>query len=348
MSRTRTMRRYAVPASIAAGALAVAGGVGMVMANADDLPEKSAEELHAAVQNSDVQGLSGTVEQTADLGLPSAGTDSGDPASLASGSHTLGVWYSANDKIRVAMQNDVQETDVIRDGADVFSWNSQSGESRHETLPADAADAPLWSPSLWSMTPSGVAEQATGTAANTELDTDGTDVVAGRDTYGLILSPTDDTSLVDHVRMAVDAETGVPLSTQVFAKDDPESPALEVTFSDVTFGEPDAEAFQSPAPDDAAVQDGDVAGAVSDQGETWTTGSDWTTVGISEMTEDELVDALVEQGADPEAITGYLDELPQVDGGKLLESSLFTALIADDGNIYYGAVSSDALTGAIG
>lgn len=346
MSRTRTMRRYALPAAIATGALVVAGGVGIVLANADDLPEKTAEELLAAVQNSDVQGLSGTVEQTADLALPTLGSGKGDLASLSNGSHTLGVWYSANDKLRVAMQNDVQETNVIRDGADVYTWNSQTGQARHETLPEPLAGMPLWSPSLWSATPGDAAEQAVGASpAGTKLSTDGTEAVAGRDAYGLIMAPTDETSLVDHVRLSVDAETGVPLSTQVFAKGNPESPALEVAFSDVEFAEPDDSNFTLDVPDGTEVEEGDAGETVAGS-HTKNTGEGWTTVGASQLTQADLVDQLVKQGASKDAVEAYFDELPEVSGGKLMETSLFSVLIGYDGAIYYGAVTPEALTQA--
>lgn len=345
MSRSRTMRRYAVPAAIAAGAITVAGGITFAMASADDLPDKSAEELLADVQGSDVKGLSGTVEENADLGLPEVGKDDSSLASLSSGSHTLGVWYSSHDKGRVALQNDVSETDVVRDGGDVYTWNSDSGDTRHSQLSDKLADMPFWSPSMWTSAPSDTAKKV-ASLPNTELETDGTQVVAGRDTYGLVMSPNSKDSLVDHVRLSVDAETGVPLSTQVYSLDDPKSPALDITFSDVTFGQPDSKNFKANV-DGKSVKESSVPeSAPGGSSGNHRLGHDWSSVGVSEMTQDELVDALVEQGADSAAVENYLEELPQVENGKMLESSLFSAYLTDDGRIFYGSVDPETLVDA--
>ena len=68
------------------------------------------------------------VRLEADLGLPAipiAGQGSSELSSLASGTHTLRVWYSGPDHARVALLGTLGETDVITNGTDVWTWSSR-------------------------------------------------------------------------------------------------------------------------------------------------------------------------------------------------------------------------------
>src|SRR4051812_4240227 len=108
----RASRRRVLTWTAAIGVPAVVGAailVPMAASGAVDLPDKTPAELIAFVAASEVDALSGTVEQTSDLGLPDlgaltgamGGSDSGDaPAaadiddliSLVTGSHTAKVY----------------------------------------------------------------------------------------------------------------------------------------------------------------------------------------------------------------------------------------------------------------
>jgi len=71
------------------------------------LPPRSAAQLLVDVQKARLDGLSGTIVQTSDLGLPAlpgvAGNNSSEFSSLVSGSHTLRVWYAGPQRARVAL-----------------------------------------------------------------------------------------------------------------------------------------------------------------------------------------------------------------------------------------------------
>ena len=102
-----TVRRWLVPAS---AALAVVGGgvaIGVVTNAADSaLPPRSAEELLVDLQTAQVDGLQGTLTFRADLGLPPLpvpSLGSADLGSLASGTHTLRVWYANPGQARIAL-----------------------------------------------------------------------------------------------------------------------------------------------------------------------------------------------------------------------------------------------------
>ena len=82
--------------------------------------------------------------QRADLGVPglpgpSAAGGSSDLTSLVSGTHTLRLWYAGPDRSRVALLGTLGESDVIRNGKDVWLWSSQDKSATHMTLPAEDA-----------------------------------------------------------------------------------------------------------------------------------------------------------------------------------------------------------------
>ncbi|MGH8876706.1 MAG: LolA family protein [Stackebrandtia sp.] len=338
MLRTRTARRFAVPAAIATGAVAVAGGVGIVMANADDLPDKTADQVLSDLQNSDVDGFSGTVTQTADLGLPNSGTGSG-AASLSSGEHKLGVMYSGEqNQAKVSQQGDVKETSYIRDADKLYKWNSQSGESFEYTLSGDAATNPIMPVGAW--WPGATAEKAADSAKNAELSLGDEVNIAGYDAYTLIMTPTEDSALADKVEIAVEAETGMPIGTKVFAEDGTE-PVFSVTYDELNMETPAPENFEFKAPEGSKVEDkGEFGISGSDPS---LLGSGFTSIGTMEATEEEIKEFFVEEGVSGDAVQAWIDEAKQVDGGKVLESTLVNAYLTDDGRLYVGSVTPDAL-----
>ena len=89
-----------------------------------------------------MDNLQGTITQTSDLGLPDLqglGGSSSDTSltSLISGTHTLKVWLSGQDKSRLAVLGKFGESDVIRNGKDVWTWSSDGNTATHRTLTAD-------------------------------------------------------------------------------------------------------------------------------------------------------------------------------------------------------------------
>src|SRR3954454_24809493 len=70
--RSRPALRWLVPTAAAVAVIGGGAAAGTIVANAEpSLPERRAAQLLVDVQNAKVDGLSGTVVQTADLGLPS-------------------------------------------------------------------------------------------------------------------------------------------------------------------------------------------------------------------------------------------------------------------------------------
>jgi outer membrane lipoprotein-sorting protein len=252
--------RWAVPA----GAVAlIAGGVAFTTANADaaaQLPPKTAAQLLVDVAKSPTHPLSGTVVETAKLGLPelpgqAAGTSL---QSLITGSHTARVWYGTDAKARISLIGDLAETDVVRNGTDMWLWSSSTNQATHYRLPAHEAGAeskaPAVPPTL--KDPASAAKQALAAInPSTKVAVDGTGHVAGRPVYELRLSPRDGRSLIASVRIAIDGATSVPLRVQVFAKGATD-PAFETGFTSVQFEQPAASIFRFTPPKGAKVVQG--------------------------------------------------------------------------------------------
>ena len=251
--------RWAAPVGVVT-ALATAAVVVPVMATASPtLPTRTAAELLVSLSEAELQPMSGTVVQTARLGLPELPAAPGGSSlmSLASGSNTLRVWYGGPDQVRLALMGSLAETDVIRSGGDAWLWASDTNTAEHVTLPDRAGmheDIP--SPAEGSgLTPREAAERALAMIdPTTEVTVDGTAEVAGRPVYSLLLRPRDPGSLVSQVRLAVDGETSVPLQVQVLAKGAAE-PAFETGFTAVTFEDPADSVFTFTPPPGATVKE---------------------------------------------------------------------------------------------
>jgi outer membrane lipoprotein-sorting protein len=335
--------RWAVPAVAVA---AVAGGVVLTSAGADaaaQLPPKTAAQLLADVASAPEHALSGTVVETARLGLPelpgqAAGTSL---QSLVTGSHTARVWYGTDGKARVSLVGDLAETDVVRNGHDVWLWSSQTNEATHVQLPA-GADRATPTPTPGTVDPETAAQKALAAIdPSTAVEVDGTGHVAGQEVYELKLTPRDSRSLVGSVRLAIDADTSVPLRVQVFAKGGTE-PAFETGFTAVQFEQPDASVFSFTPPAGAKVTQQALPTAPSRDhaappagGDTPTVvGKGWTSVAVlhgvdvAALGKDETANAIL--GATSSVSGPY-------GSGRLLTTPLLSVLIVGD-TAYVGAV----------
>ncbi|MGC4876109.1 LolA family protein [Micromonospora sp. DT43] len=360
--RSRPVLRWLVPA--AAGVVVIGGGaaVGTFAAEAEpSLPPRTAAQLLVDLQTSQLEGLSGTVVQRADLGLPPlVGLIPGnDLTTLLTGTHTLRVWYSGPDRQRVALLDTLGEQDVIRNGRDVWTWESRGNTARHRTLgdarttgkPGHAA-----TPSL-PATPQEAADLALGAIdPSTEVSVGRSATVAGRDAYELVLQPRDSDSLVHQLRIAIDAKQHVPLRFEVLAKGS-DQPAFEMAFTQVDYRHPDADQFAFNPPPGATVTEetektAEKPPAQAARGgnpQVRAVGEGWATVLVARLDETPgRAAAGAPAGAAPPAdVSKLLGGLPAVSGdwgsGRLLTSKLFSVLLTDDGRVLAGAVTPERL-----
>ncbi len=268
---TRPLLRWLLPAGIAVAVIGGGAATSAVRASADaSLPDRSAQQLLVDLTTARLDGLSGTVVERADLGLPElpgniGGQGSSSLNSLITGSHTLRVWYSGPDKARIALLGTLGESDVIKSGSDLWTWSSDSNTASHRKLSDEAgtgaapkhAGNPMVDPTRMPATPQQAADQALAAIGpTTSVATNGRASVAGRAAYDLIITPKDAGSKVASVHIAIDGTRHVPLRVQVFARGYAK-PAAEVAFTQVSFARPDAARFNfNPPPGVKVTEDG--------------------------------------------------------------------------------------------
>jgi outer membrane lipoprotein-sorting protein len=321
------------------------------------LPARSAAQLLAAVQASQVTALSGTIVETARLGLPElpGANDAGilSLQTLVSGTHTARIWFDGPDRQRLALLGQLSESDVVHNGRDIWTYASSTQKVGHTTLPADrpaAAKPDPTSPSdLRRYGPQGAAQQALAAIdPSTQVTVDRTARVAGRAAYTLVLAPRDPSSTIRRVLIAMDAKTSAPLRVQVFGT--AARPAFEIGFTDVSFSRPAASVFHFSPPKGSTVtpdllpgtgrhQAAQVPDAVaSPHSDPTVLGAGWTSVlelpatapgasPLASLTGSDRSSALVDR---------LLTTLPN--GDKLLRSALINVLQTKDGRTFVGAV----------
>ncbi|WP_250002550.1 sigma-E factor regulatory protein RseB domain-containing protein [Actinoplanes sp. M2I2] len=367
--RSRPALRWLVPSAAAVVVIGGGAAAGTIVASADPaLPERSAAQLLVDLQNARVDGLSGTIVQSADLGLPkiSGLTDgaSGQAAlaNLVAGSNTARVWYAGEDKARFALVGTAGETDVIRNGPDVWLWQSEGNKATHLKVPAEAGKKPQELPTGVPTTPQGAADAALAAIDDTtKVSTTGAAKVADRDAYELVLTPKAERSLIGQVRLAVDAEKHIPLRVDVYAKN-ATSPAIRVAFTQISFETPDAQQFAFNPPPGAKVTESNVnqlhkdaekaakereavppAAAKAKGAEApKVIGEGWASIVTAKLPE-----GGDSSSAEAKQAEGLLTMLPEASGtwgkGRVFSGSLFSVLIVDDGRVFAGAVAPESL-----
>ncbi|MDT4962174.1 MAG: hypothetical protein QOF87_1821 [Pseudonocardiales bacterium] len=340
--------RWSVPACVAGVVALASAGVFTAQASSERLPSKSASALLADVQSARVSGLSGTIVAKMSLGLPSLPSVGGNQGraslpSLLSGSHTMRFWYDGPDRQRVALLGTTNETDVFHNGRDLWQWDSDGHTATHTVLPADH---PAAAQKQIDLTPQQVADRAIkAITPSTQVTVAANRRVADRSAYELVLTPRDTGTLVGSVRIAVDGKTKMPLGVQVFAKGS-SSPAIDVSYSHVTFKTPAADNFTFTPPPGATVKQGSAAELPAKPapgtapGTGTTIGSGWTSI-----FEYRTTPAQIAKVAGP-----LLGQLKTVNGtwghGRLVTSALLSVLVTDDGRVFAGAVDATALYAA--
>lgn len=313
------------------------------------------------------------------------GSASSSLTSLVSGTHTWRVWLDGPTRQRLALIGSNGESDVIHNGQDVWLWSSADKSAVHHELSADQMSAGADGKHLPSTLPSGVPstlpsgaprtpdEAATAALAlmgeSTTVTTSGTASVAGRSAYELVLTPKDQTTLVKSVRIAIDSQEYVPLRVQVYSTK-LTNPAFEVGFTAVDFSKPDARQFEFTPPAGTTVTESeeltppkDTAGTnppvkpsadalAAMQGAPKVVGSGWSSVVVAPFSLPTTQEDASGSAADSAAqLSGILKALPTTSGawgsGHVLQGTLFSLVLTDDGRLAVGAVAPDLLYSAL-
>jgi hypothetical protein len=338
----------------------MAGSLISVAQAAPALPSRTPAQLLTGVAQNQGPALTGTVVETASLGLPSL-PGNNDPTSITSlltGSHTIKVWYASPEHYRLAVPGSLSETDVVRDGGTAWLWQSTANSVAEISVPAHSPAAP---PPVPSLTPQQAAKQALAAVGpTTTVSVDSNVMVAGQAAYELVLAPKDARSLIGQVRIAVDGRNGVPLRLQVFARG-AASPAISVGYTSVQFAAPASSDISFTPPPGAKItkltagQDG--PGRPGSRPAVSTIGSGWLTVlklPSSALTSGTPatgpVSANQASGESAAALHALISSATSVHGawgsGRLLHTSLFSVLMTDSGSTFVGAVQPSVLYAA--
>src|ERR1700722_7476957 len=251
--------RWAVPGTAVLVTGAVIAGLQIPAAQASpNLPAKTPAQLLASLSSdAKVPPLTGTVVETASLGLPQLPqvSSASSTLSLLTGSHTVKVYYQDSSHFRLAVPQLASETDVIADGTKLWLWQSTTDSVTEFIPPAGtakqqeqkiAAQAPV-------LTPQQAANQVLAKVGKTTLVSVQDNVMVANDpAYQLVLAPKDPRSLIGKVVIAVDAKYGVPLRVQVYAKG-ASSPAFQVGYTALQFVAPSTANFAFTPPSGAKV-----------------------------------------------------------------------------------------------
>jgi hypothetical protein len=271
----RRRMRWAVPAAaVVAVAAVIAGTAAAGAQSAPSLPARTPAQLIAGLARARPIPLTGTITETASLGLPALPSgDSPGPASplsglsLLSGTHTFMLWYADNQHVRIAEPVQLGESDLRRDGRQVWLWDSTTQTATHLTLPGHlvppahrvprARALPSGHPAATPATPPTPQQAARQILAaigpTTTVSVQPAVTVAGQAAYQLGLAPTASGSLIGRVTVAIDAANSLPLRVQVFARG-AATPALSIGFTALSFGRPAASNFTFTPPPGATVK----------------------------------------------------------------------------------------------
>jgi outer membrane lipoprotein-sorting protein len=380
--------RWAAPIAVmlAAGGV-LAGSALPSAAAAPRLPARSAGQLLTALTGDQAgPALSGTITETASLGLPAlpsglASELSGGGTPLLAGSNTVQVWYAGPDHFRLALPQSMSEDDLVRNGASMWLWDSAANTVTHLKVPASA---PAPAVPAMPLTPQQAARQALAEAGPaTIVRVDPTVTVAGQAAYQLVLAPRSSQSLIGQVRVAIDSQHRVPLRVQVFARG-AASPAAQVGFTAVSLRRPPAADYAFTPPAGAKVtQQPRRAASPGTAGRTASgltsdvrvIGTGWLTV--ASLPESSLAELSGSAGGDllpfrhsasaeapgsaapsrPGAAPAgsllgeLLNSAPRVSGswgsGRLIRTSLLSILVTSTGRVLIGAVTPAVLYHAV-
>jgi len=342
--------RWGVPGAgiLALGAVAAITIIPSASA-APVLAPRTPAQLLASVSDASKVQFTGTVVETASLGLPSLPSnltgDSSSPYTLLTGSHTMRIWYGSPDHFRLSVPGTMSETDLIRDGGTLWEWESTSNSVSKYAVPVKKpAEVP-------ELTPQQAAQDAIDAVGpSTTVSTDSNVSIASQNAYELVLAPKSDQSLIGQVRIAVDASNGLPLRVEVFARG-ATSPAIQVGYTQIQFVAPASSELTFTPPPGSTVNQGQAN--QSEQGpsegtQPQTFGRNWLTV--AELPGSVLGDL---SGSDQELSSALLGTAVHVSGswgsGQLIRTSLIDILITDNSNkIFLGAVQPSLLYQAAG
>lgn len=302
---------------------------------------------------------------------------------LASGTHTVRVAADGPDRHKLSVLDDAAEYSVIHNGDEVWAYDSASNEAYHSKDAAAAGDraekhSKGETPKGVPATPKELADEVLkASGKTTSISVEGTSQVAGRDAYKLLAKPKQAGSTVGGITISVDAKTGVPLKFTLTPAGGGKA-VVDAGFTKVDFAKPAASTFDFTPPKGTKVTEGDdlkaqdkshapkdlpkdlpkgmpkelkdaQGGGMNDMK---VIGEGWTSIAELKLPGGQgLPTGGSGSGDVPPEAQKFMDALGDHVTGKFGSGTVFStrlvnALITDDGKVYAGAVTKDALVKA--
>ncbi len=344
---------------VAAGAVALAllaspAGAGQ----SPSLPNTTPDALVQSILTARLPAMSGTVEIDNSLGLP----DVPVLPQLARNGSQVRVWTDGNEHTRVSVPSMVGEQTIVDDGTTVYEWDSSDrsvvehsvGNAKHIAgqHAAGKSSAGKSSTGNEDLNPAVAAKDImTALEKTSTVSVDGTDMVANRPAYDLVLTPKKgEDTLLREVQIAVDAQTRLPLRLTVLGENTA-TPALQIGFTRLDLGPQDQSLFHFTPPAGSTVTNGDkqdnrsaaMVGMVAPK----IVGDGWDTVIVAQLP--------ASSGKSQGTNAGILDMVRTIGtpvhgawgSGWVISTNVGNALLTSDGRVAAGFVPQQLLVQAL-
>jgi outer membrane lipoprotein-sorting protein len=249
-----------VAIGVSATALALALGTGPTPP-----PKPLAQAVHDALAGgraNPLQGYSASVKLTNHLveGAELASGGDGESGGLAASPLLKGaegrLWVSADGKLRLELQAERGDTQIVYDGRTVTLYDAASNTIyRYTPKPQDrpgAAHADGGSDEVPSVAK--IEEALAGARKHADVSEATPTDVGGQPAYTVRVSPNEGGSLIGGAELSFDANNGLPLRAAVYSSTS-SSPVVELAASDVSYGPVDPSVFEITPPSDAKVEE---------------------------------------------------------------------------------------------
>lgn len=360
-------RRKATLGAALVGVVAGAVGLGLLAApagagQAPTLPSTTPDALVQSVLTAQLPAMAGTVQVVNNLGLPDV---PGLPAQLGGGTSQIRVWTDGTNRTRVSLPTMNSDETIVNDGTTTYDWNSTTHTviEHHTTKATGKKDTSKPSDTNVALDPASAARQLVAAVKQTStVSVSGTDTVANRAAYDLVLTPkSDQRTLLRQVRIAVDAQTRMPLQLTVLANNT-DTPAVQIGFSSVNIGAQDPSLFHFTVPAGATVVNGDKADSKTAQTVTnaapTLVGTGWETVVVAQLPSattpsDQPAQSGKLGGSSSSSMLGLVRQFGKpVSGtwgsGWVISTSVGNVLITSDNRVAAGFVPQQLLISALG
>jgi outer membrane lipoprotein-sorting protein len=362
-------RRKATLGAAVVGVVAGAVGLGLLghglagAGQAPTLPSTTADALVQSVLTAQPPAMAGTVQIVNNLGLPAV---PGLPAQLAGGTSQIRVWTDGANRTRVSLPTMNSDETIVNDGTTTYDWNSTTHTviEHHLTKATNKNGTSKPGDANAALDPASAARQLVAAVKQTStVSVSGTDTVANRSAYDLVLTPkSNQRTLLRQVRIAVDAQTRMPLQLTVLANNT-DTPAVQIGFSSVNIGAQDPSLFHFTVPAGATVVNGDKSDSQSAQMATNAAptfvGTGWETVVVAHLpssttpSEQPAQSGKFGGSSSSSSMLGLVRQFGKpVSGswgsGWVISTSVGNALITSDNRVVVGFVPQQLLISALG